>query len=330
MPGFAMRQKFNILAIGQSGRLQYEAALLAASLKQHDPDFTGTLYIAEPQPNSLWPDDPRMDAEPRDLLKALGAVILPFESRVFGAAYPNGNKIEALAALPDEPFLFLDTDTIVTGSFEGVTFDFARPSASMKRENTWPTEELYGPTQGQTWQALYDLFGLDFTRSVDPAHPHDWRHYLYFNAGWFFHQSPRAFGQRYLDWATRLWRDPPKVLACQQMIPWLDQVVLPLVVHSFGGGRPGDELAGLDGDVTCHWRTLPLFYARESDLAIAAMEQSAAPNRIKKVLRGYAPMKKMLYNGDGAKVRALFDRNALPRREAAIRNTIKREGLWTR
>ena len=54
----------------------------------------------------------------RDLLGELGAVFLPFESRVFGASYPYGNKIEALAALPDEPFLFLDTDTLVTGSFE--------------------------------------------------------------------------------------------------------------------------------------------------------------------------------------------------------------------
>lgn len=326
-----MRQTFNILAIGQSGRLQYEAVLLAASLRRHDPDFPGTLFIAEPQPGPLWPDDPRMEAEARAALEAMGAVILPFESRIFGAAYPNGNKIEALAALPDAPFLFLDTDTVVTGSFADVGFDFSRPSASMKREDTWPTEELYGPTQGQTWQALHSLFGLDFAASLDPGHPEGyWQRYLYFNAGWFFHQSPQAFGHRYLDWATRIWRDPPEVLICQPLTPWLDQIVLPLVIHSFGGGRPGMTLAGLDGDVTCHWRTLPLFYARETDHAIAAMEEAAAPNPVKKLLRAYPPMKKMLYQGDGAKVRALFDRTALPRREAAIRNTIKREGLWTR
>ncbi len=34
--------------------------------------------------------------------------------------------------------------------------------------------------------------------------------------------------------------------------------------------------------------------------------------------------------GEGAKARALFDRTNLPRREQAIRNTLKREGLWVR
>jgi hypothetical protein len=48
-------------------------------------------------------------------------------------------------------------------------------------------------------------------------------------------------------------------LAIQSLDPWLDQVVLPLVIHSFGGGRPALELDGLDGDITCHYRLLPLF-----------------------------------------------------------------------
>lgn len=326
-----MTRPFNILAIGQSGRLQYEAILLASSLRLRDPGFAGQLFIAEPQPGPLWPDDPRMDAHARAALEELGATILPFQNRIWGAAYPNGNKIEALAALPDAPFLFLDTDTVVTGPLSGVAFDFARPSASMRRENTWPIEELYGPTQAQTWAALYDLFGLDFASSLDPAMPEGyWRRHLYFNAGWFFHESPQAFGARFADWATRLWTAPPDILALQPLTPWLDQIVLPLVIHSFGGGRPGPELAGLDGDLTCHWRLLPLLYARESDHAVRALEEAAAPNPVKKVLREYGPMKKMIYQGQGAQVRAMFDRAALPRREQAIRNAIKREGLWTR
>lgn len=326
-----MTRPFNILAIGQSGRLQYEAILLASSLRLRDPGFAGQLFIAEPQPGPLWPDDPRMDAHARAALEELGATILPFQNRIWGAAYPNGNKIEALTALPDAPFLFLDTDTVVTGPLSGVTFDFAHPSASMRRENTWPTEELYGPTQAQTWAALYDLFGLDFASSLDPAMPEGyWRRHLYFNAGWFFHESPQAFGARFADWATRLWTAPPDILALQPLTPWLDQIVLPLVIHSFGGGRPGPELAGLDGDLTCHWRLLPLLYARESDHAVRALEEAAAPNPVKKVLREYGPMKKMIYQGQGAQVRAMFDRAALPRREQAIRNAIKREGLWTR
>ena len=324
--------RFNILAIGQSGRLAYEAVLLAASLRATNPDFKGRLFIAEPQPGPLWKDDPRIsNPDIRILLADLGAEILPFASAVFGDNYPYGNKIEALLALPDEPFLFLDTDTLITGSFDKVTFDFARPSASMRREGTWPTIELYGPNHAQIWKSLYDRFALDFATSLDTAQPDGyWQRYLYFNAGWFFHQSPQRFGERFLQYAVSVRDHPTRELECQQLTPWLDQIALPLVIHSFGGGRPGPELAGMDGDVTCHWRSLPLLYARESDAVVALLDLICAPNPMKRILREYEPFKKLIYQGKGAQVRALFDRAALPRREQMIRNTIKREGLWFR
>ena len=326
------RQSFNILAVGQSGRLQYEAVLLAASLRTFNPDFAGQLFIAEPQPSKLWPDDPRIRPGPlRDLLVELGAVFLPFESRLFGAGYPYGNKIEALAALPEAPFLFLDTDTLITGSFETVEFDFNRPSASMRREGTWPVIELYGPGYAETWGALYRRFGLEFDGSLDRSQPEEyWQRYLYFNAGWFFHRSPKEFGARFADYAVEVMTNPPAELVCQAMNPWLDQIVLPLVIHSFGGGRPGAALAGLDGGVTCHYRTLPLLYARESDQVVKVLEAVATPQAIKKVIKDYEPFRRVIYQGKGAAVRALFDRDDLPRREQMIRNAIKREGLWYR
>ncbi len=323
-------QSFNILAIGQGGRLQYEAVLLAASLRATNPDFAN-LYIAEPQPGPLWPDDPRMTDPARRLLTDLGATIIPFENRVFGHRYPFGNKIEALASLPDAPFLFLDTDTLVTGPLSRLTFDFTKPAASMRREGTWPQTELYGPTPSQVWKALYDRFGLDFASSLDLTQPEEyWQRYLYFNAGWFFYQSPHQFGARFLDYARDIRDNRPPELVVQELNPWLDQIALPLVVHSFGGGRPGVNLAGLDGDVTCHWRTLPLLYARESEAVVALLADVAAQNAVKKVLKDYDPFKRMIYQGKGTAARALFDRANLPRREQMIRNTLKREGLWFR
>lgn len=323
---------FNIVAVGQSGRLAYEAVLLAASLRATNPDFAGRLLIAVPQNGPLWDEDPAIhDAGILDLLAEFGAEILPFQSTIFGSDYPYGNKIECLAALPDDPFLFVDTDTVFIGPLAKLDFDFTKPSASMKREGTWPVLELYGPGYGDIWKSLYDHFGLDFASSLDLSKPDEyWQRYLYFNAGWFFHQSPRAFGQRFMDYAKTIRDDGPRELICQPLNPWLDQVALPLVIHSFGGGRPGPELAGLDGDVTCHWRTMPLFYARESDLAVSVVEQVLAPNALKRVMKDYLPFKRMVYQGKGAEVRALFDRNALPRREQMIRNRIKREGLWVR
>jgi hypothetical protein len=323
---------FNLLAIGQAGRLEHEAILLAASLRHSDPGFTGTLFIAEPQPGPKWHDDPRMSDRARKTLTALGAQVLPFETGVFGTDYPHGNKIEALAALPDAPFLFLDSDTLITGPLGQIAFDFTKPSASMKRENTWPKIELYGPTLHQTWKALYDRFGLDFESSWDTTHPDDyWQRYLYFNAVWFFHDRPHAFGNRFLSWAKDIRANPPPELVCQELFPWLDQITLPLVIHSFGGGRPGPDLSPLDGTATCHYRTLPLLYARENDRAVTVLETIIAEDpSLRPVLRQWGAFKRMVIQGEGAKARSLFDRANLPRREQMIRNTLKREGLWVR
>ncbi len=324
-------QDYTIVAIGQKGRLQYEAILLAGSLRLTNPGFAGRLVIAEPQPGPRWKSDPRMDAPAREVLEGLGATILPFENKVFGADYPYGNKIEALTALPAAPFLFLDTDTLVTGDLASLRFDFDRPAASMRREGTWPQIELYGPGYGAIWKALYDKFGLDFASSLDLTQPDEyWQRYLYFNAGWFFHRDPRAFCARFLDYALAIRDTPPPELVLQEFDPWLDQVALPLVIHSFGGGRPGPHLAGLDGDVTCHWRTLPLLYARESDRVVEVLEAVAKDQPLRKVLRDFAPVKSLVYQNNGKRARALFDRADLPRREQVIRNTLKREGLWLR
>lgn len=328
----AQAAQFNLVAVGQKGRLEYEALLLAASLRASAPAFSGRFFVAEPQPGPLWKNDPRMSAATRDRLVELGAEILPFEAQHFGQSYPHGNKIEVLFALPaDEPFLFLDTDTLILGPIDAVPFDFQRPAASMRREGTWPQLELYGPGYTQIWKSLYDRFGLDFESSLDPSQPDEfWERYLYFNAGWFFGGCPRVFGQRFLDYALSIRNDPPPELVLQPLEPWLDQVALPLVIHALGGGRPGAELSGLDGAVTCHYRVPSLLYARESDAAVALLEQLARDRTLKPLLREWEALRRLVYQGKGMRIRAMFDRAALPRREAMIRNRLKAEGLWFR
>ncbi|MGR3571531.1 hypothetical protein [Brevirhabdus sp.] len=326
-------QRFNVLAIAQGGRLEYEAALFAASFRAANPEFAGRLIFAEPQPGPCWDHDPRIqDPAVRELLIELGAEILPFASEHFGSSYPNGNKIEALSVLPaGQPFVFFDTDTLHLAPLGDVPFDFARPTASMKREGTWPQQELYGPGYTETWGALYDKFGLDFASSLDLTQPDEyWERYLYFNAGWFLGADPVAFRRWFLDYALAIRDDTPEALVCQPLYPWLDQIALPLVIHKLGGGRDTLEEGWLDGRTTCHWRVLPLAYAREDDRVIAVLEDVSKPNRIKKVLKAYDPFKRMIFQGRGQKVRALFDRDDLPRKEQQIRNIIKRNRLWMR
>ncbi len=329
----APTRRFNILIIGQHGRLQYEAVLFAASLRQCSPGFSGRLLVAVPQPGPLWSSDPSIrNRAVLDLLQRLGAEIVPFESRVFGDSYPHGNKIEALRCLPrGEPFVFFDTDTLILGELDSVPFDFDRPGASLRCEGTWPQPTLYGPGYTGIWKALYDRFGLDFESSLDLTQPDEyWRRYLYFNAGWFFHADPHAFGKRFEDYARSVRDDPPPELTGQSLDPWLDQIVLPLVIHSFGGGRDALPAGFLDGEVSCHYRHFPLLYARESDRVVETLESVAAPNRIKKVLKGHEPIKRLVYQGRGRKLRAMFDRDNLPRREQAIRNRIRAAGFWMR
>ena len=329
----ATAPQFNIMIVGQNGRLMYEAALFAVSLRAGSPDFSGRLIVAEPQPGPLWPSDPRIGSRPvRELLESQGAEILPFSSHHFGHDYPYGNKIEGLGVLPEgEPFVFFDTDTLITGDLLQVPFDFERPTASLRREGTWPVRELYGPGYTQIWKSLYDRFGLDFESSLDLSYPDEfWRRYLYFNAGYFFYKCPKLFGERFLSYALSIRDDPPEALVCQPLDPWLDQIALPLVIHSFGGGRDALPEGLLDGSVSCHYRVLPLLYAREGDRVVEVLEGITAPNKIKKVLKEYEPMKRMIYQRRGRKARALFDRSNLPRREQAIRNTLKREGFWMR
>ena len=323
----------NVVIVVQDGRLAYEAALFAASLRHSNPNFAGRLLLAEPLPGPLWPRDPRLpEGELRDLLIDLGGEFIQFESKAFGASYPYGNKIEAMAAMPKgENFVFFDTDTLIIGDLGDVPFDFDRPSASLRRENTWPQLELYGPSYAQTWRSLYDKFDLDFDSALDLHYPDEyWRRYPYYNAGFFFYKCPQQFGARFLHYAKGIRDDAPPELICQTLDPWLDQVALPLVIHSFGGGTNALPTGLLDGNISCHYRMLPLLYARENDHVVDTLEEVTAPNKIKKVLKGSNVIKRMIYQGRGRKVRDLFDQDNLPRKEQAIRNRIKKAGFWMR
>ncbi|WP_146344002.1 hypothetical protein [Falsiphaeobacter marinintestinus] len=326
-------QPFNIMIVGQTGRLMYEAVLFAASLRHTSPDFKGRLFVAVPQPGRKWTSNPSIRNQ--DVLAALewlGVEILPFDNKVFGEKYPYGNKIEALHALPEgEPFVFFDTDTLITGDITSVPFNFDRPSASLRREGTWPQPTLYGPGFTGIWKSLYKRFGLDFESSLDRSQPDEyWRRYLYFNAGYFYYACPRKFGHRFQVYATSILKDPPIELVGQSLDPWLDQIVLPLVIHSFGGGRDALPPGYLDGSISCHYRLFPLLYARESDHVVDILEEVTTPNKIKKVLKNYDPIKRLVIQGKGHRVREMFDRNDLPRKEQALRNRIKSEGYWMR
>lgn len=320
---------YDLLLVGQRGRVGLEALLCLASLRAHDPGFAGTVYVAEPQPGPLWPEDPRLSAKVKGALSDLGAEILPFESRHFGAIYPQGNKIEALSALPEErPFLFLDSDMLVTGALSEVAFDPSVPAASLQVSDSWPKPPAYGPDRSAIWASLYRRFGLDMGPTLDPSFPPDHpHHFLYCNAGWFCGPSGPRFGARFAEIACAIRDDPPAELAMQALTPWLDQIALPLVLTEFGGGRAGPRL---DGEVLFHYRTLPLLYASAPDPVVEQLTALADRPWLKKHLKTHTPFHKALYRGEGLAARRLFDRARLPPSEMVIRKTLRKAGLWRR
>ena len=328
-----MAVPFNIVIVAQAGRLSYEALLFLASLRQSDPDFKGRVLIAMPQKGEKWRRDPAVKVpEILALYERMGAEIMPFESGHFGSDYPTGNKIECLSAMPEgEPFIFFDSDTLVLGPLSSLKIDFNRPSASMNRLATWPKPELYHAGYEEIWRSLYDKFGLDFESSLEPKlAPDDWRRYLYFNAGWFYGPCPVKFGRRFTEWAVAIRNDPPEALAAQAMEPWLDQITLPLVLHSFGGGRPDKQAAKLDDKLTCHWRALPLLYATGDEGLIGFLEELVKPNWLKKVLRTYEPFLQFIWKKQGQQVRELFPGGTDGLAEKVVRNRIKTAELWMR
>ena len=110
-------------------------------------------------------------------------------------------KIEALEAFRlGKPFIFFDSDTLITGNLAEVPFDFNRPSGSLRHEATRPKVIVGGPDCQTIWKSLYDHFGLNFATSLNPKHAmSNCRHYLYFSAGFFYYQYPKIFGQLFAD-----------------------------------------------------------------------------------------------------------------------------------
>ena len=75
---------------------------------------------------------------------------------------------------------------------------------------------------------------------------------------------------------------------------------------------------------------MPLLFARESDHVVDTLREVAALNKIKKVLKDYTAFKRMIYQKREQKVRDMFFRDNLPRKERQTRNRIKSAGLWER
>ena len=324
---------FNLVLIGQNGRLEFEVILFLASLRANSPKFEGRVFIAEPRPNQAWTMNPMIRSQhTRDLIAELGAEFIAFDNKIFGESYPYGNKIECLKAIPnDKPFLFFDSDTLILDELCDVPFDFSRPTASLRRTATWPQPLGPGHHYADIWKDCYDICGVDYTSSLDEQFSaQDWRRYLYFNASFFFYESPTKFGARVLEFAQKIKNSTRPRITRQSLDPWLDQVVLPMVIHSFGGGRHTLARGWLDAKTSCHYRRIPLLYDLEDDRVITTLERLANQAHIRARLSQHPAFQRMIYQKQGRRLRGMIDRSHQPTSEVALYNKLKALGYWIR
>lgn len=321
------------MLVGQNGRLEFEVILFLASLRANSPKFAGQVFIAEPRFNQAWTNNPMIRSQhTRNLIAELGAEFIAFDNKVFGESYPYGNKIECLTVLPnDKPFLFFDSDTLILDELCDVPFDFSRPTASLRCTATWPQPLGPGHHYADIWKDCYDICGVDYPSSLDEQFSaQDWRRYLYFNASFFFYENPNKFGARFLEFAQRIKTSTRPRITRQSLDPWLDQVVLPMVIHSFGGGKHTLARGWLDAKTSCHYRRIPLLYAREDDRVIAKLEQLADQSNIRARLSQHPAFQRMIYQKQGRRLRGMIDRSHQPISEVALRHKLKALGYWIR
>lgn len=326
-----IRAKFvlNVYFIVQKGRLAYECLMALASLRCASPNFAGRVYVIEPQPGPLWPDDPRVTGPLRDMLMRLCDDWVPLHNEIFGAQYPHGNKIEALRLLPKaEPFIFFDSDTLFYRNLNDLNVDYTRPSASNLCTNTWPKLQPNGASLAQIWQSLYARFDLDFLSAQNTGYAaDDWRRYPYYNAGWFYGDCPSEFGALYATMAQDIWHNSPIQLTGQNLYPWLDQVVLPLVIHALKGGAVAD--APLDQDFTYHYRYLARAFAHAPLPARRALHVTTRQPHLAELFKQYDPFYPFLYGNSGAEAQSIGQ--AIKRGdETVLRNRLQQAGLWVR
>jgi hypothetical protein len=98
----------------------------------------------------------------------------------------------------------------------------------------------------------------------------------------------------------------------------------------WGGGRHTLARGWLDAKTSCHYRRIPLLYAREDDRVIKTLEKLANQAHIRARLSQHPAFQRMIYQKQGRRLRGMIDRSHQPTSEVALYNKLKALGYWIR
>lgn len=274
----------NIVIVAQAGRIGYQALLCAASIRAFHDAAAIRVFICTPRNSPRWERDPEItDSALLSVFERYGCEITPFDNADFGSVYPHSNKIYAVRSLPpDEPFLFLDSDSVLVGKLDADDTNLASPRLK-PGGSSWPVRQPEGLSLGETWRRLYDWFGFDAAPYRDPERTDDEHQcYPYYNAGVVYHAEAGTFARQWLAMSRRIWRHRPDFLLGQPVRPWLDQITLPLVLASLGVPRAADLDPIHEKIVHYHF---PFYLQVRNDEAAALLRELSKDAELMSVLK---------------------------------------------
>jgi hypothetical protein len=236
----------NVVIVAQQGRIGYQALLCAASIRAFQAANAVRVFVGVPKNSRRWENNPEItDADLIAAFKRYDCEITPFDNTDFGSDYPHANKFYAIGSLPpDEPFLFLDSDSVVVSPIRPRHLNLSEP-ALKSGGPSWPVKADDGRSVGEVWRSLYEFFDIDPAPWRDPELGDDeHRVYPYYNAGIVYYEQAGRFADLWLEMAKRVWLKRPLAIVNQPIKPWLDQIVLPILLAKLGvpAGRDPDPI----------------------------------------------------------------------------------------
>lgn len=254
-----------ICFVCQSGTLEPQAILLAASLRLHFPKEIG-LIAAHPTTAG------RLRPETEEALAALDVITVPICNSL-REDYFIGNKLAALSLLNGQGFgIFLDTDMLAMAPPKSLSDALSAVPASFNHHAR------------PVWQHAYEKFGLALPVSAPPTLVSHDQTAPYYNSGMIAIPGPLAgsLARAWIDTAAQIDNDPVVPPTSKQR--FLDQLSLPIAAT-----RLGIQIEAIDPrwnfpgwawriedrgtPILFHYQTLERL--KEEELSVRAAEQAA-------------------------------------------------------
>lgn len=261
----------NVTFVAQGGRIGYQALLCAASIRNFHPASDVRIFVCIPKNTKKWKTDPSVtDSDVLAGFDRYGCNVVTIDNTQWGSKYPHANKFYSILALPpDEPFVFLDSDTVLVSELSDAALNLHHP-ALKPGGFSWP-QMTADRSIGETWRQLYRFYGLDPEPFHDPERP-DTHHrcYPYYNAGVVYFEQAGAFANRWIGMARELALKKPPLMEGQEMFPFLDQITLPVALASFG--VPRAETCDEIHDLVVHYHSPFFLQVRHPEAAVVFEE----------------------------------------------------------